>query len=189
MSGMTDSNLTDAYDQAQVVLMGGTDNTKIGNDGDKLKTTAEVNFPSSQFPSVDYHLRLDDMNATNGGVTRGTSITTSWTTIYSYTGSGHVFSFFINPANSSGYKFRLIIDGYDIFGANGILNTDADSGSAYDLLDVDVDIHMASIFVWNNSISWNFPVPISYSSSVVIRMATASGTGTFRSGLIKLTKY
>jgi hypothetical protein len=42
MSGLNDSNTTDQYDQAQIVMMGGTDNTKIGNLGDKLKVDASV---------------------------------------------------------------------------------------------------------------------------------------------------
>jgi hypothetical protein len=40
MGSITDSNATDDFDQSQVVLRGGTDNTKIGNVGDRFKVDA-----------------------------------------------------------------------------------------------------------------------------------------------------
>lgn len=42
MSGINDSNATDDFDQAQIVLRGGTDNTAIGNVGDRAKVSAET---------------------------------------------------------------------------------------------------------------------------------------------------
>jgi hypothetical protein len=39
VSGLQDSNTTDVYDQSQVVIRGGTDNTAIGNIGDALKVS------------------------------------------------------------------------------------------------------------------------------------------------------
>jgi hypothetical protein len=59
MSGLFDSNLTDAYDQALAVLMGGTDNTKIGNVGDRLKVIPS-NVPGGyvgiDFPHYQTHV-------------------------------------------------------------------------------------------------------------------------------------
>ncbi|MGV8130856.1 MAG: hypothetical protein ACP5N7_02020 [Candidatus Pacearchaeota archaeon] len=40
MSGISDSNATDSFDQTLVVVKGGTDNTSIGNVGDRMKVDA-----------------------------------------------------------------------------------------------------------------------------------------------------
>lgn len=40
--GLQDSNTTDDFDNTQVVIRGGTDNTSIGNVGDALKTTGTL---------------------------------------------------------------------------------------------------------------------------------------------------
>ncbi len=42
MNSLTDSNLTDNYDQAIVTIAGATDNTKIGNVGDALKVSGVI---------------------------------------------------------------------------------------------------------------------------------------------------
>jgi len=186
---ISDSNTTDNYDNTVAVINGGTDNTSIGNVGDRLKVDALLTFPPAQFPSVDYHLKIDDMNVANGGIARGTALTTSFQTLYKYTGSGHVFGFSINNSNEEGCYIRLIIDGIDIFSSTGISTTDIAGSSGYDMHDVDVDLHICAIFTWNNSTSFNFTTPITYSSSIEIQEREISTNVVFRAGVIKLTKY
>lgn len=172
-----------------VKIKGATDNTLIGNDGDKLKTTAEVTFPASQFPAINSNFRVIDMNASNGGVARGTTITTSWTTVYSYSGTGHLFGFSINFSSGSGFKIRIAIDNIEILNdSTGISTTDTNTLALYDLNDVDNDEFVCSMFCWDNVFAFRSPLPIEYSTSVVIRVARETGTGTFRAGLINITK-
>lgn len=59
MASLNDSNTTDQYDQAQVVLMGGTDNTKIGNVGDKLKVDAQITAGVVVISDVESTFRPD----------------------------------------------------------------------------------------------------------------------------------
>jgi hypothetical protein len=42
MSPIQDSNTTDTFDNTLVAIKGGTDNTTIGNDGDRLKVSAQL---------------------------------------------------------------------------------------------------------------------------------------------------
>jgi hypothetical protein len=189
MSGLSDSNTTDQYDQAQIVIMGGTNNTKIGNIGDKLRTDAAVTFPTSQFPAISSNFRIEDMNTSQGGIARGSTVTTSWSTVYSYTGNGHMFGFLINMSSSGGTKIRLIVDGVDLLdNSNGVSTTDLTTISLYDISDVDVDGFVSSYFSWDNVFAFQSPLPISYSTSVVIRIARESSNGTFRAGLVNITK-
>lgn len=189
MPSLTDNILSDSNDNALVGIMGGTDNTRIGNDGDKLKTTAVVSFPASQFPSVNSNFRVDDMNASNGGVARGTTITTSWTTVYSYSGNGHMFGCSINFSSGTGFKVRVIVDGVDVLnGSAGVSTTDTNTLALYDLNDVDNDSFVCSIFAWDNVFAFQPPLPIEYSTSIEIRVARESTTGTFRAGLVNITK-
>ena len=74
MSSLNDSNTTDSYDQSQVVIMGGTDNTKIGNVNDALKITGSIDATTTAqstgsyfpVPSGTYHYTdaYDDSNLT-----------------------------------------------------------------------------------------------------------------------------
>lgn len=52
MSGINDSNNTDNFDNSLVGIMGGTDNTRIGNEQDRLKVNSQVSYP-------DYSANLD----------------------------------------------------------------------------------------------------------------------------------
>lgn len=49
--GLQDSNTTDDFDNTQVVIRGGTDNTKIGNVGDRLKVDANTNPSAAELAS------------------------------------------------------------------------------------------------------------------------------------------
>ncbi len=95
-------------------IVGDSDGTLIGNVGDRMKVDAEVTIiPSSgTIPSVGSKLRYDDMNASTGGIARGTSISTGvWTKIYEYLGSGIVTSCLINLEDKKNWAIRLQVDG------------------------------------------------------------------------------
>lgn len=55
MAGLNDSNTTDNLDQSQIVIMGGTDNTKIGNVSDRLKVDSQItSSPNSGIIIIDF---------------------------------------------------------------------------------------------------------------------------------------
>ena len=62
---------------SSTTLQGGTDGTKIGNVSDALKVVTQPSSSVTTVPSWSKTLRYDDMNASNGGVARATSIPNS----------------------------------------------------------------------------------------------------------------
>jgi hypothetical protein len=131
-----------------------------------------------------------DMNASNGGIARGTSVSTSWTNVFSYTGSGLLAGFLINLETFTLWDVRLVIDGVVIF----TLNSDDISGdTVYDLDDI-TDINQAYLGISKGShdrVVYTSPlkIPIRYQTSLVIAIKkTSGGTKKFQAGLVVLTK-
>ena len=178
-------------------ITGGTNRTLIGNTGDRLKVDANIYSVStgalSQYPNKLRHL---DINVANGGIARGTSITdTTWVDTYSYTGSGSLMSIFLNLEFNSDWLIRLLIDGEDVFGSNGILSNDFLSTSIYNVSGTDDDALINALgfyFKSNGNFVWVSPLntPTRYNSSIVIKLKRASGQPAkkFQAGLVALTK-
>ena len=171
-----------------VKLRGNTDNTLIGNNGDRLKVDAAFTSATTTVPSWSKKLRYDDMNL----IARNTDIPTSatWSTIYSYTGSGFLAGFLINHETSTGWEFRLLVDGDTIF---TLKIEDITNDSIYDLDDV-ADLNQAPLglskgshdrFLWHSPLS--SPLYYDTSVSVQIRRPTA-GAKRFQAGLVILSK-
>lgn len=99
---MSGSNL--GFDDA-IKLEGGTDDTEIGNIGDRLKvdTTTTQNPPVSVL-NAKYRILY---------AAPGTTIGTSYATIYSYTGSGILHAFALK-FSSDNVRVRLTIDGTEV---------------------------------------------------------------------------
>jgi hypothetical protein len=156
-----------------------------------------VVLPSDQIINISRSwgskLRYIDMNASNGGVARASAITTTWTDIFSYSGSGYVAGFIVNVETFTLWKFRLIIDGEEIFDSNGITSDDITTDTLYDLDDV-TDVNQAAIGISKGSHDrFVFSAPlgqvIKYTSSVTIKLARVSGgSKKFQAGLIILSK-
>lgn len=139
-------------------------------------------------------LRYVDMNATNGGVARGTAITTSWTDVFSYTGSGALSGFILNIETFTTWKIRLVIDSTEeIFGSDGIISDEIQGDLIYDLDDV-TDVTQSFIGLSKGShdrIVFTCPniIPIKFSTKIEIKLARVSGgTKKFQAGLIILQK-
>jgi hypothetical protein len=173
-------------------LTGGTDGTEIGNLGDRLKVDVLSNTTTTNTPSWSKKLRYEDMGISTGGVARGTNISTStsWTTIYSYAGSGYLAGCVINVETFSGWEFRLQVDGDTIF---QLSDSDTTDDQVYDLDDVS-DVNQAFIGLSKGShdrLIFHPPlsIPIYYASSVVISIRRPSaGAKKFRAGLAILSK-
>lgn len=189
MSGITDTNLTDSYDQSQMVLMGGTDNTKIGNVGDRLKVDGLFSLNPANIQSLDYHARWDDLNASNGGVARDTQISTTYTNVYSYTNKGYLFGFVLSFEDKANWQLQLLIDGYQLFCAslNGIYTGDLMAKNIYGWEPGDIgDSSWIGWDVKDDTIKFRAPegLAIRFETSLVIKARHISGTKKFRAGLL-----
>lgn len=178
--------------QGIVKLRGGTDLSIIGNSGDRLKVDAS--FSSGAVPNANSKLRYIDMNASNGGVERLTTITNAtWVDVYNYTGSGYVFGFFLNIETFTQWRVRFLVDGEEIFDTNGILTDDVTGDAIYDLdNDSGSDNYFGITKNAHDRFSWHGPLdyPVRFASSIVIKVKRETGAGAkkFQSGIINLTK-
>lgn len=200
MSGNFRTSWNDASNAAETELLGGTDQTKIGNVGDRLKVDATVSVTSAGIPSWSKKLRYIDMNATTGGVARGTSITVAsgWVDVFNYTGSGSLVSLVLNLEGTSDWRVRVQVDGEDLFGSTGILTNDLTSDTLYDLdgsgksAEEGLGFSHGVFIGSHNTFHWRGPMenPVAYASSVVVEVARNTGAAAknFRAGLIVLTK-
>lgn len=160
-----------------------------GSFGDPLGADATVTVLATNW---NKNLRYIDMNASNGGVARGTGITTTWTNIYSYSGSGYIAGWMVNTESFTDWKIRFIVDGEEIFDSNGLLFGDITNDAIYDLDDV-TDVNQAFLGVSKGShdrLVFSAPLnrPILYKTSVEIKLARVSGSKKFQAGLIILSK-
>ena len=177
---------------SSVTLQGGTDRPNIGNAGDSLQVVTQPSSATTTTPAWSNKLRYVDMNASNGGVARATSIPNSanWTTIFSYSGSGYVAGALVNVETfSTGWQFRLKIDGDIVF---QILDTDLTGDAIYDLDDV-ADVNQAYLGLSKGShdrFLWHAPLssPVYYAASVVIDIRRQAGAKKFQAGLVILSK-
>jgi hypothetical protein len=173
-------------------IVGSDGATIIGNSLDLLKVETKPASITSTTPSWSKFLRYVDMNASNGGIARGTSIATSttWHTIFNYSGSGFLAAFLINVETFTGWEFRLVVDSETIF---TLSDNDMTSDSIYDLDDV-TDSNQAFIglskgahdrFIWHSPLS----APVYYSSNITIQIRRPTAPAKkFQAGLVILSK-
>lgn len=188
MGGLTDINPQ---------LEGATDGTLIGNVGDSLKVVVGTFTGNTSFFNVwSKKLRQLDMNASNGGVARGTSITnSSWVDIFSYSGSGFFAGAIINIETFTLWRMRIVIDSQEILlDSNGILSDDIQGDTVYDMDDTS-DVTQAVIgiskgshdrFVYSPPL--NFPIYYSTSISIKLKRDTGAPSKKFQAGFINLSK-
>lgn len=167
---------------AITTLIGSTDSTKIGNVGDALKVSAA--FTGSSIATA----------AAFTSKTRVVVLTTtvplasgSYTTVYSYSGSGLLYGFNAE-FNNSGIIIRLQIDGETIFEAVtiGILNSLLATAN-------DAARRQAGtgIVTSGNTLDWSLKQPIKYNSSIIISADAGGGglfTRSFNQGIVYLSK-
>lgn len=160
-----------------------------GSFGDPLGADASINVLGNTWNKT---LRYVDMNASSGGVARGTSITTTWQDIFSYSGSGYVAGWIVNTEIFTDWKIRFLVDGQEIFDSNGLLFADVTNDAIYDLDDV-TDVTQAFLGVSKGShdrLVFSAPLnrPMLYKTSVEVKLARVSGSKKFQAGLIILSK-
>lgn len=145
-------------------------------------------------PAIAPTYITEDMNASTGGVARETSIGGTWENVYSVTGSGLFFGFLVTLEDEKKWRIRFIVDGNEIFGANGIKTDDLDDKDIYgynfhNIDDRGYDFHQG-ISLGEKTVAVQGPLgyPISYESSVVVKLIKDSGgSKKFRAGLATRT--
>lgn len=114
----------------------------------------------------------EDMNVSTGGVTRDTQISTSFTSIYSYTGAGLFYGFRVTFESLGVMLVRVLIDGVDYFmGSTGFNLADASAAGLYNLSSIAV----LGISIEGNSFTLYPPGPLKFAASIVVRVAVISG--------------
>jgi hypothetical protein len=166
-------------------LKGDTDGTLIGNVGDRLKVTNSNSSGSTGVQALNKDLRYEQMDASNGGVARGTGIAGTWTDIYSVTGSGILMGFRAGLSSIAEWYVRLVIDTEEIFfDTTGISMADVTAGAVWDFPDKGQ---------WNlgfrrtgDQILWHAPhhIGMQYDSSIVIKARKDGGTKNFIAGFV-----
>lgn len=164
-----------------------TDGAKKRLDVD-AKITGNVTLPAA---SWNKKLRYDDMNASTGGVARGTSLSGgTWTQVYSYSGTGFLAGALMNIETwGADWEFKLIVDGDAVFTLNaGDLSNDA----IYDVDDV-TDANQVPLGISKGShdrFIFHAPInlPIQFDSSVVFQARKIGGAKKFQAGLVVLSK-
>jgi hypothetical protein len=196
--GVNDRNNVDDYDNAQIVIRDAVSNAygaKVDSNN-RLWVQSQSSLVPTGINACNSKLRYVDMNASNGGVARGTTITSAWTDVFSFLGNGYLFWSIINLETSSDWEIRIIIDSEELFGSSGITTNDIISNSVYDLDtsgktagDIDSDIGIA--LGDNDRIIWHGPsgMPVYFASSVVVKIKRRTGASNkkFNAGLICLT--
>lgn len=179
----------DLTPELDVRINGATNGTPIGNIGDRLKVDTLPSSNTSTVPSWSKKLRYDDMNASTGGVARGTSIATSanWTTVYSYSGSGFLAGWILNMETFTGWEFQMVVDGEVLF---QMIDTDITGDTIYDFDDFADDM-LGITKGSHDRLIYHPPMnsPIYYATSVQIKIRRpTAGAKKFQAGLIILSK-
>jgi len=147
-----------------------------------LGQTTKINSMPVVLPS-DYQLPAviqivnspiyEDMNATTGGVARGTNITTTYTNLYSFSGSGLLYGFRITFQTLNIMQVRVQIDGVDyLMGATGMSLADAAAGAIYNFT---AAVPTLGIELDGNSFTFQPSNPLKFNTSVVVKAAVISG--------------
>lgn len=191
------ANTSDLYKIVNKILglkqyiLGGSDGTPIGNSTDRLRVEAAL--PSTGgvevIPALNNKTQYEDMNASTGGVARETTIGTSYTTIYSYSGTGLLYGFLVTLETDNKWRVRVLIDGVDILGSDGIAIDDMDSSSLYGFNTTARPIHLGLDYD-GKTFKFQGPMnyPFSFSSSIEIQVRRTTTSKKFRAGLITIHK-
>jgi hypothetical protein len=156
-------------------------------------TTANLIPPGSvgPVPAVSPDYITEDMNVTNGGIARGTNVGGVWTDVYNITGSGLFYGALVTLEEQKKWAIRLIIDGNEIYGSDGILTDDLDDKEIYGYNYSNVDdrgfTYHQGLALSEKSVLMQGPLgyPVAFASSIVIKIKKDSGGGKkFRAGLI-----
>lgn len=190
----TDSNTNNSI--SPDVINGGTDGTPIGNTSDRLRVDSQFATPPRVIPSnAGTKLRVVDMNVASGGVARGTGInsTSVYTTVFNYTGSGHIFSLLVgfegNLIGADDFNIKFEIDSQIVF---EITTSDIGTGNLYNLNATGDEATMGMSLTSNvfrfTAVPTISGIFYATSAKVSIKKATSATSKQFRAGMVYMTK-
>lgn len=163
-------------------ILGGTDATTIGNTGDRLKVSADIVSTSGNVsPAFSPKVRVDVVTA-NVTLTTG-----SFTTFYTYSGTGLLHGFNAE-FNSNAVIVRLQIDGETIFTGNSISDLNALLATGNDAARRQAG---TGIVTSGATIDWSLKHPIKFASNVTISADANGGiifTRNFDQGIFYISK-
>jgi hypothetical protein len=137
-------------------------------------------------PSIPSSLIYDDMDVASGGVARASSISTTFVTVYSYTGQGMFYGFDIGLAGGlfggNLWILQCTVDGNNIFGANGIATNDIGNNSLYGY--AVGQFPFLGITTQTNNVTFQWPYPIAFNSSIKIQVKKTTGSAAFNAGFV-----
>ena len=166
----------------------------------RLAVDANVTSAAGGIPAwKGTELNYEDMNTSTNGINRNTTVNTStWRKVYGYSGSGRLSNFSMAIEDAQHWQVRIVIDGHELFGANGILTEDMGDKDIYHLVTyTSDDLHVEAIDIGvtlsnDNSFHWGGPLsyPATFGSSVNIYVKRQSGAGSkkWRGGLVVISK-
>lgn len=183
MGSLFDGNNTSESDNAFVEIQSGDQSGDVADVTSEKRLKVDAEISDQSYPNT---LVIEEMNASTGGVNRSTTLPSSFTPIYSYSGSGLFFGTYINFNNDGNIWLRITVDGsYVFFGSNGLNIDDFDISGDMELEDIDgsfLDIGMK-----NNSIRVGYQTPIRFQTSCVIE-ARSTSNYQFKAGFVKILK-
>jgi len=134
-------------------------------------------------------LRYVDMNAASGGVARVTAITTTFVTLFYYSGTGLFGGFVLTLDTAPGtWLVELEIDSNPIFNG-GILLSDVDATTVYNFNGAGSwEPDFIGMEFRTETFRWAPLYPITFGIDVRVKTRKTSGTSNFLAGLAVLTK-
>lgn len=182
-------NITDDTDKVEVTTAGAAHVNLRNAAGTEIGTSTTPIYNRPVY--LGSKVRYDDMNVANGGTARGTSISTTYVTLYNYSGSGQLFSFLVtfegNLVGADIFIVKLEIDGVTNF---EISTDDLGTQQLYNLGTAGAEATMGFSSA-NNTVRFTAPggLGLQYNSSVKISIKkTVATTKLFRAGAVYLTK-
>lgn len=164
-----------------VGLRGATTNTAIGNVGDRLKVDATLSSVSSGLvASYNSKVRADVLTTT---VAITSAVT--YTTIYTYTGTGFLIGF-NNEFNGVNVILKLVVDGETIFDG-----TDLSTFNGF-LVTADAQTRRQNgtgILTQSSSLDWSLKQPIAFATNITISARLSGGASrNFQQGIVYIAK-
>ncbi len=141
-------------------------------------------------PASSTKMRYDDMNVSNGGIARDSSyVANTWTDVYSYSGSGLLYSFLVTNQSIDKFFYRLVVDSEEIFGSSGISGADLLGAALYNIVSIE-DTFAHGIQIENKPLHWQGPLgyPLKYDTNVTIKVKSTDSGKKFHAGLVVLSK-
>ena len=196
---MVDSDGIRMKTQAKILGADGTEMMDVVDTSSGKRAKVEIIYSPDGLiiPTLGNQLLYEDMNVTNGGVARGTTIGNAWTTIYEKTSltDGIFMGFLVTVENiHQDWHIRLLIDGQEVFGdaTDGISFEDLQDDQIYGF-DINPNNNVpefVGFLIRNNSLRWEGPndLPIRIDGTVgsveiLIKKAPGGGNKKFRAGL------